>query len=78
MAPIPDYPPMNFKYNGKLHKVQKTDGPERIEPEWWLRKGLPRDYYLVEDEEGKRYWLFRSGQYEAGKNPSWFIQGFFA
>ena len=25
-APIPDYPPMNFRYKGKLHKVIKADG----------------------------------------------------
>ncbi len=77
-APIPDYPPMNFKYKGKLHKVKKADGPERIEPEWWLDKGQHRDYYTVEDEEGKHYWLFRSGHYDGSKDPSWFIHGFFA
>ncbi len=77
-APIPDYPPMNFRYKGKLHKVKKADGPERIEPEWWLKQEQHRDYYVVEDEEGKRYWLFRSGHYDGDKNPSWFIHGFFA
>jgi protein ImuB len=77
-APIPDYPPMNFRYKGKLHTVKKADGPERIESEWWLNTGLHRDYYAVEDDEGKRYWLFRLGHYEADKNPSWFIHGFFA
>ncbi len=77
-APIPDYPPMNFRYKGKLHKVVKSDACERIESEWWLGGGLHRDYYIVEDEEGKRYWLFRLGNYEANKNPSWFIHGFFA
>lgn len=77
-APIPDYPPMNFKYKGKLHKVKRADGPERIEPEWWLEKGLHRDYYVVEDEEGKRYWLFRYGHYDGKNNPHWFIHGFFA
>lgn len=82
-APIPDYPPMLFRYKGKLHKIMKADGPERIEQEWWLQEGLQRDYYSVEDEEGRRYWLFRSGHYEAG-NPiaigsyQWFIHGFFA
>ncbi|HZF63394.1 MAG TPA: DNA polymerase Y family protein, partial [Chitinophagaceae bacterium] len=29
-APIPDYPPMLFRYKGKLHKIIKADGPERI------------------------------------------------
>ena len=77
-APIPDYPPMNFRYKGKLHKIIKADGPERIEQEWWLQQGQHRDYYAVEDEEGHRYWLFRSGHYDMAKSYQWFIHGFFA
>ena len=77
-APIPDYPPMLFRYKGKLHKIIKADGPERIEQEWWLQQGRHRDYYYVEDEEGCRYWLFRSGHYDDTKLPQWFIHGFFA
>jgi len=76
-APIPDYPPMNFRYKGKLHKITKADGPERIEQEWWLQEGQHRDYYCVEDEEGQRYWLFRLGHY-TDKTYQWFIHGFFA
>jgi protein ImuB len=77
-APIPDYPPMLFRYNGKLHKIVKSDGPERIEQEWWLQQGQHRDYYCVEDEAGNRYWLFRSGHYAADKTYQWYIHGFFA
>lgn len=77
-APIPDYPPMLFRHKGKLHKITKADGPERIEPEWWLQQGQHRDYYCVEDEEGHRYWLFRLGHYNADKTYQWFIHGFFA
>lgn len=77
-APIPDYPPMNFRYLGKLHKIVRADGPERIEQEWWLQEGEHRDYYCVEDDEGCRYWLFRLGHYNAAKNYQWFIHGFFA
>jgi len=77
-APIPDYPPLNFRYKGQLHKVVKADGPERIEQEWWIQDGQHRDYYAVEDEEGRRYWLFRSGHYNEVKSPKWFLHGFFA
>ncbi len=77
-APVPDYPPMFFRFKGKLHKIKKADGPERIEPEWWINDGQHRDYYSVEDEEGKRYWIFRSGHYEPDQNYSWFLHGFFA
>jgi protein ImuB len=76
MALLPDYPPKVFTYKGKRHTVEKADGPERIEREWWHDKGEHRDYYAVEDSEGQRYWLFRLGHYDAA--PQWFLHGFFA
>jgi protein ImuB len=77
MVPLPDYPPVQFRHRNRWHQVQKADGPERLEPEWWLETGPYRDYYCVEDEEGARYWLFRLGSYTTG-NPTWFMHGFFA
>jgi protein ImuB len=77
MVLLPDYPPRHFRYKGKVYNITKADGPERIEQEWWLQSGPPRDYYCVEDEEGIRYWLFRLGLYGEGE-PKWFIHGFFA
>lgn len=77
-APIPDYPPLMFRYKNKVHHVKKADGPERIDREWWLEGGEHRDYYNVEDQYGQRYWLFRSGHYEGGDRRQWFIHGFFA
>ncbi|MGV3698241.1 Y-family DNA polymerase [Flavobacterium sp.] len=76
-AVLPDYPPLLFRYKGKLYTVAKSDGPERIEQEWWISDGLYRDYYCVEDKHGARYWVFRSGPYEH-EMPKWFIHGFFA
>jgi protein ImuB len=77
-APIPDYPPMLFRYKGKVHNITKADGPERIESEWWIEEAQHRDYYSVEDEEGHRYWLFRSGHYSAENTYTWFLHGIFA
>lgn len=76
-APVPDYPPMLFRYKGALHKVSRSDGPERIEQEWWMEEALFRDYYCLEDEAGARFWVFRSGSYDREK-PEWFLHGFFA
>ncbi|HLI93936.1 MAG TPA: DNA polymerase Y family protein, partial [Puia sp.] len=79
-APIPDYPPMHFRYRNKIHTVVKADGPERIEREWWMDGGegsKHRDYYVVEDEQGARYWLFRSGHYAGGNGTQWWLHGFF-
>ncbi len=75
-APIPDYPPMLFRYKDQVHNIVKADGPERIEQEWWIEQGEHRDYYCVEDEHGHRYWLFRLGHYH-DKIYQWFIHGFF-
>lgn len=76
-APIPDYPPMSFKHKGVLHTIARADGPERIEQEWWLQDGLHRDYYIVEDKEGRRYWIFRLGHYDDAGNHQWFLHGYF-
>lgn len=37
-----------------------------------------RDYYRVEDEEGRRFWVFRLGLYGGPTLPSWYLHGFFA
>lgn len=78
MAPIPDYPPLNFRYRGEAHVIRKADGPERIEREWWMDPGEHRDYYYVEDDRGRRYWLYRSGHYGDDSARQWFLHGFFA
>jgi protein ImuB len=76
-APIPDYPPMHFRHRNKLHKILHADGPERIEQEWWIDGEQHRDYYVVEDETGARYWLFRSGHYTENHSHQWYLHGFF-
>lgn len=77
-APVPDYPPMSFRYQEQVHYVSKSDGPERIEREWWSDAGEHRDYYQVEDKLGQRYWIFRSGHYGTDAPSQWFLHGFFA
>jgi protein ImuB len=77
-APVPDYPPMQFRHKGRIHKIIRADGPERIEQEWWLQEGAHRDYYYVEDTAGCRYWLFRSGHYDDAKSAGWFLHGYCA
>lgn len=77
MVALPDYPPLHFRYRGTIFRITRADGPERIEQEWWLRTGPPRDYYRVEDTNGVRYWLFRLGLY-GDREPRWFLHGFFA
>jgi protein ImuB len=37
-----------------------------------------RDYYVAEDESGRRFWLFRQGAYGFETPPRWYLHGFFA
>ncbi len=80
-AEVPDGPPISFRWRRALYRVARSEGPERIAPEWWRDPpGTPaRDYFRVEDDVGHRYWLFREGTYgpEAAP-PRWFVQGIFA
>ncbi|CAO3442804.1 DNA polymerase-like protein PA0670 [Azospirillum argentinense] len=77
MALVPDDPPVMFLWRGVQHRIRRADGPERIEAEWWRRDGEPRDYYRVEDEAGRRFWVYRQGLYRPGVAALWFLHGFF-
>jgi protein ImuB len=80
-AEVPEGPPASFRWRRASHRVACAEGPERIAPEWWREpQGSPtRDYYRVEDEDGRRYWLFREGAYgNPEAMPGWFMHGLFA
>ncbi len=83
MALLPDHPPASFTWRGVRRLVKRADGPERIFGEWWKRDAelaAVRDYFQVEDAEGERFWLFRSGnEAEAASGAGrWFLHGIFA
>jgi protein ImuB len=75
----PDGHPRQFRWRERVHEVVRVEGPERIAPEWWREKGTTRlrDYYRIEDSEGRRYWIYRCGILGDGRGglPDWFLQG---
>ncbi len=82
VAQVPDGPPALFTWRRLRRRIVRAEGPERIEPEWWAGgpQERPRDYYRVEDQDGRRYWLFRAGLYRdtGGKGtPRWYIHGLY-
>jgi protein ImuB len=79
-AEVPDGAPRRFTWRRMEHHVIHAEGPERIAPEWWRSpEAYTRDYFRVEDENGRRFWLFRSGLYERETlRPEWFVHGVFA
>jgi protein ImuB len=80
VAEIPEGPPARFIWRRVTRRVVKAEGPERIAPEWWREtQARPRDYYRIEDDDGRRYWVFREGLYResAGDLPRWYLHGVF-
>lgn len=81
VAEVPDGPPVRFRWRRALHVVAHAEGPERIAMEWWRTdEAKPtRDYFRIEDDQGRRFWLYRAGLYgrETG-SPCWFMHGLFA
>jgi protein ImuB len=93
-ALVPEGPPRRFSWRGVTYDVAGAEGPERIGAEWWRKPylsahsresgderphDLTRDYYLVEDLGGHRFWLYREGLYGRETAASrWFVHGLFA
>ncbi len=80
-AEIPDGPPASFAWRRVVHRVVRAEGPERIAPEWWRDSAGEdaRDYFRLEDAEGRRFWVFRTGEYGAERSaPRWYVHGLFA
>ncbi len=82
LALLPDHSPVHFTWRGVRRRVARGDGPERIHGEWVHSDAeiwAVRDYFVVEDEAGERFWLFRAGD---GADPAtgsqkWFLHGLF-
>lgn len=70
-ALAPDGPPSQFFWRRAFHKVTRAEGPERIAMEWWREiAAQTRDYFQIEDNEGRRFWIYRDGFYDReAENP---------
>lgn len=83
IALMPDYPPASITWRGRRLRVRRADGPERVFGEWWRTPNeleAVRDYFAIENDDGERFWIYRSGD---GVDPEtgshkWFIHGIFA
>lgn len=77
------------RIRGRVHRIVHAEGPERLAPEWWRDSTgddpeqaatTTRDYYRVEDSDGRRFWVYREGLYgmpDGTPAPRWFLHGFF-
>ena len=63
--------------NGKLYHrkaITIMQGPERIETRWWSDQDVRRDYYVAQEGNGSRLWIYR----ERYGDYNWYLHGFFA
>lgn len=78
----PDGYPQRFRWRGQVREVVRVEGPERLAPEWWRERSTARlrDYYRIEDDGGRRYWIYRQGIAGDGRGgvPDWFLHGLYA
>ena len=65
----------HFSWRKAQRVVSQCEGPERIAMEWWRDESPQptRDYFRMEDSEGRRYWLYRNDA-----TSQWFLHGAFA
>jgi len=84
IAPVPDDPPLQFRWRQASHRVVRVDGPERLANEWWRNEramaSSVRDYYRLETEDGQRYWVYRDGPFNVaaqagGRTARWYLHG---
>ncbi len=80
LATVPNGPPLRLRLDGAVHDVARSDGPERIEPEWWHEtdRRTGRDYYRVELVSGARLWIGRIDSQRPDRPPRWFLHGYLA
>lgn len=72
--------PERFRWRRVEHRVTSAQGPERIGPEWWRPSSghgasgrETRDYFRLQDGEGRRFWVYR-----VKDDGAWFLHGLFA
>ncbi|MEO7221618.1 MAG: DNA polymerase Y family protein [Devosia sp.] len=75
--PKPETEPQAEQEGTQKHKDGDDEGRSA---EYTINDGLAltRDYYVAEDESGRRFWLFREGLYVRGMEQRWYMHGFFA
>jgi protein ImuB len=56
-----------------VETVSRADPAER----YFIEGAATRDYYVAEDEGGRRFWLFRLGLFGIAAEPRWYLHGFF-
>ena len=66
-------PPAAFLWRGRIHRITQARGPDRRLGAWWQGERAARDYWAVEESDGRRLWLCRDLA-----TGHWFVHGLLA
>lgn len=72
-----DPPEQLVEKNGFLYHrkaITILSGPERIETAWWAGSDVRRDYYVAQEANGSRLWIYR----ERSGERRWLLHGYFS
>ena len=64
--------PIQILLEGRLYRVQRSQGPERVCGEWWRSEDFDRDYWVIQISQGRRVWVFLDR-----KTEEWWLHGWF-
>ncbi|MBK1696234.1 Y-family DNA polymerase [Rhodovibrio salinarum] len=72
-TPRPGDPPTELWLNRQRLAVVRSEAPERLTSEWWRtnRQRATRDYFRIETEAGRRYWIVHA-------KGRWYLHGLYA
>ena len=72
---------MQLRLNGAVHQVAWSDGPERIEREWWHDATDAQRIVTTTGwnwRSGARLWIGRTGALRPDRPARWFLHGYLA
>ena len=64
--------PVQILLEGRLYRIQRSRGPERVCGEWWRSEDFNRDYWSLQISQGRRLWVFLDR-----KTQEWWLHGWF-
>lgn len=69
---------LSIQHNRPVYQsmvLRLIQGPERLESGWWSESGHHlRDYFVAQDPQGARYWIYRERETDGS---GWFLHGLF-
>jgi protein ImuB len=78
LPPKPEKPEMPPPDPTKKAVAIPRPEPHLSKLETFVAERQVRDYYIIEDDGGRRFWVFRLGLYGTDTPPRWFLHGFFS